>query len=205
VGRLLSQCFPVFVVCASTLACRSKVVVAREEMNGVYRTSKDIQASLVAGVNLRRFSDLKIRLDSELRIVDDRIHSDSFARDRLSSYRRSYGKALVACDLLARVVDRKIEEAACWGESVTYSSDYEQKSFEERRAEIAAVYESLERGMRCDKKYFADNSVWSKESMRITGGRCKEDGFPGPGPPDCLMRNANDLLRQADALLYGSR
>ena len=174
-------------------------------MNGVYRTSKDIQASLAAGINLKQLSDLKIRLDSELRIVDDRIHSDSFARDRLSSYHRAYSKALVACDLLARVVDRKIEEAACWGERVTISSDYKQKSFEERRAEIAAVNESLERDLRCDKKYFADNFAWSKESMRITAGRCKDDGFPVPGPPDCLIRNANGLLRQADALLYGSR
>lgn len=136
-------------------ACRSRVEVARAEMDDVYRTSKDIQANFAAGVGIKQLTDLKVRLDSELRIIDDRIHSSSSVRNRLQPYRNAYFKALQACDLVARVVDFKLRVSACQGEEPAEFSlrDLRGMPTDEAVSKVVARADWMGRVLQCSKKY----------------------------------------------------
>jgi hypothetical protein len=184
-----------------TLGCRTKGATVRGEMDGVYRASKDLQAGFAAGVTMRQLTDYKIRLDSELRIVDDKMRSNPSVRDRLQPYREAYFNGLQASDLAARVADYWLEMSACKGREPSFPSDreFKEKPLDEKIRVHTAQGEFFERLLACIEKYRKEESSLETISKNLNSG-CKE-----VTNDDCFAKNAAKLLSSADSMLCGNQ
>jgi hypothetical protein len=165
-------------------------------MDGVYKSAKSLEAALAAGPELSQLASGRLRLDTELRIVSDRMRTDSSAGSRLNESYGAYLVALKTCAVLEGVLRHQAQVDACIGPS--------NLNLEKKRIGLEDVEELsrvLERTQGCVHRFWAQEEELSHQSTALSTG-CSDDAHSASAQDACLLKRTDMLLKSADALLY---